>query len=87
MRVFDASRPTIEKTRMMSGVQQMLRVDWEDTRPIETEVLSRMLEAIPRELQGADAVVLTIAESRRPAKSMTIAFQAPRQPPSPERDA
>ena len=57
--IVDASRPTIEKTRMMSGVQQMIRVDWEDTRPIETEVLSRMLEVIPRELEGADAVVLS----------------------------
>lgn len=57
--ILDSSRPTIEKTRMMSGVQQMLRVDWEDTRPIETDVLSLMLEAIPREMDGADAVVLS----------------------------
>ena len=28
--VVDPSRPTIEKTRMLSGVHQMLRVDWED---------------------------------------------------------
>ena len=57
--ISDGSRPTIEKTRMMSGVQQMLRVDWEDTRPIDSVVLARMLEAIPRELEGADAVVLS----------------------------
>ena len=57
--ILDSSRPTIEKTRMMSGVQQMLRVDWEDTRPIGAEVLARMLAAIPRELEGADAVVLS----------------------------
>lgn len=57
--ILDSSRPTIEKTRMMSGVQQMLRVDWEDTRPIDSVVLARMLEVIPRELEGADAVVLS----------------------------
>ena len=57
--VLDPSRPTIEKTRMMSGVQQMIRVDWEDTRPIETGVLARILEVVPKELEGADAVVLS----------------------------
>src|SRR6185295_3774773 len=30
--VVDATRPTIQKTRMMSGAHQMLRVDYEDSR-------------------------------------------------------
>ncbi len=55
----DETRPTIEKTRMMSGVQQMLRVDWEDSRPLDGATLADMLEAIPKALDGADAVVLS----------------------------
>lgn len=57
--VVDGTRPTIEKTRMMSGVQQMLRVDWEDVRPLDGAALSHALETIPRALEGADAVVLS----------------------------
>lgn len=55
----DESRPTIEKTRMMSGVQQMLRVDWEDARPLDGAALAEMLALIPKALEGADAVVLS----------------------------
>src|ERR1700690_3218645 len=35
----DSTRPTIQKTRMMSGGYQMLRVDNEDTRPIDGAAL------------------------------------------------
>jgi len=78
--VVDPSRPTIEKTRMMSGVQQMLRVDWEDTRALEGAPLEALLERLPGAVAAADAVVLsdygkgalphavlqgTIAEARR----------------------
>ena len=55
----DRSRPTIEKTRMMSGVQQMLRVDWEDPRDVEGEVLAALLAAAEEGLSGAAAVVLS----------------------------
>lgn len=57
--VVDETRPTIEKTRMMSGVQQMLRVDWEDTRPIEGEALQAMLSRLSDAVAKADAVVLS----------------------------
>ncbi len=57
--LIDPTRPTIEKTRMLSGVQQMLRVDWEDTRPLDGEVLERILERLPSAVAGADAVVLS----------------------------
>ena len=78
--VVDPSRPTIEKARMMSGVQQMLRVDWEDTRGLDGAALDELLERLPAAVGGADAVVLsdygkgalpaevlqaTIAEARR----------------------
>lgn len=57
--VVDGSRPTIEKTRMMSGVQQMLRVDWEDVRPLDGSTLDEMLKTIPELIENADAVVLS----------------------------
>lgn len=57
--VTDPSRPTIEKTRMMSGVQQMLRVDWEDTRPLDGEALEVLLSRLPEAVGRADAVVLS----------------------------
>lgn len=78
--VVDATRPTIEKTRMLSGVQQMLRVDWEDTRGLDGAALEILLTRLPEAVAGADAVVLsdygkgalpaevlqgTIAEARR----------------------
>jgi len=78
--VVDPTRPTIEKTRMLSGVQQMLRVDWEDTRGLDGAALETLLARLPDAVAGADAVVLsdygkgalpvevlkeTIAESRR----------------------
>ena len=57
--VVDSSRPTIEKTRMLSGVQQMLRVDWEDSRSLDGETLTRAMEAMHSTIEGADAVVLS----------------------------
>jgi D-beta-D-heptose 7-phosphate kinase/D-beta-D-heptose 1-phosphate adenosyltransferase len=57
--VQDTTRPTIEKTRMMSGVQQMLRVDWEDARPLSGEPHAALLAAIPAAVAKAQAVVLS----------------------------
>ncbi|MGK0482909.1 MAG: D-beta-D-heptose 7-phosphate kinase/D-beta-D-heptose 1-phosphate adenosyltransferase [Planctomycetota bacterium] len=55
----DATRPTIEKTRMLSGVHQMLRVDWEDARPLDGDALASVLGSIDASVEGADAVVLS----------------------------
>ncbi|MCA9003550.1 MAG: bifunctional heptose 7-phosphate kinase/heptose 1-phosphate adenyltransferase, partial [Planctomycetes bacterium] len=57
--VVDPDRPTIEKTRMMSGVQQMLRVDREELQPIPGAVEEQVLEAASRAIQNADCVVLS----------------------------
>ena len=55
----DPERPTIEKTRLLSGVQQMLRVDREDASPLEGEGAARVLEAARAAVERADAVVLS----------------------------
>lgn len=55
----DATRPTILKTRMMSGAHQMLRVDWEDARPIGGEASRAMLALLPERVRRAKSVVLS----------------------------
>ncbi len=57
--VLDATRPTIQKTRMMSGSQQMLRVDNEDPRAISGEALAQVLAILPERVRRAQAVVLS----------------------------
>jgi D-beta-D-heptose 7-phosphate kinase / D-beta-D-heptose 1-phosphate adenosyltransferase len=57
--VVDKKRPTIEKTRMMSGGHQMLRVDHEDARPLSGEALQLVLAELPERVRRARAVVLS----------------------------
>lgn len=55
----DATRPTILKTRMMSGAHQMLRVDWEDARPIGGAAKHEMITQLSGRVRAAKAVVLS----------------------------
>lgn len=55
----DGARPTTEKTRMISGVNQMLRVDWEDASPVGDEVAARLCERITAAIPRVGAVVLS----------------------------
>ena len=57
--VTDPTRPTALKTRMMSGVQQMLRIDWEDTSPVLGDAQAALLERVAKLVGRADAVVLS----------------------------
>ncbi len=57
--VVDPSRPTIEKTRMLSGVHQMLRVDWEDASALAAPITARLLGALQGAIERAEAVVLS----------------------------
>ncbi|MCZ6598422.1 MAG: D-glycero-beta-D-manno-heptose-7-phosphate kinase [Planctomycetota bacterium] len=57
--VCDADRPTTEKTRLVSGVQQVLRVDWEEVRPIPSPVAEKLLAGIGERIAAAGAVVLS----------------------------
>ncbi|MBI5434249.1 MAG: D-glycero-beta-D-manno-heptose-7-phosphate kinase [Planctomycetes bacterium] len=57
--VVDPERPTIEKTRMMSGIHQMLRVDWEKTHAIPAPLLARLLVELPVRVKAAQAVILS----------------------------
>lgn len=55
----DATRPTILKTRMMSGAHQMLRVDWEDSSPVGGAAHQAMLAMLPDRVKRAKSVVLS----------------------------
>ena len=57
--VHDADRPTTTKTRILSGTQQICRLDVEDRRPVSRDVESRLTAAIPDILHGADAIIIS----------------------------
>jgi D-beta-D-heptose 7-phosphate kinase/D-beta-D-heptose 1-phosphate adenosyltransferase len=57
--VIDSSRPTVQKTRMMSGSHQMLRIDHESTRPVAGAVRDQVLATALAHLAHARAVVLS----------------------------
>ena len=57
--VTDGARPTILKTRMVSGVQQMLRVDWEDATAVSGKALDVVLDRARSLVAGVGAVVLS----------------------------
>lgn len=57
--VVDARRPTTQKTRMMSGAQQMLRVDWEDPSTLGGAALAEMVRLLPAKVRASRAVVLS----------------------------
>lgn len=54
-----ADRPTTQKTRLMSGAQQMLRVDWEEARALSDGEGDALLESLSAQIDRADAVVLS----------------------------
>ncbi|MEO6711679.1 MAG: PfkB family carbohydrate kinase, partial [Planctomycetota bacterium] len=55
----DTDRPTTEKTRMISGVQQMLRVDWEKAAELTSEHEARLVRDLPGRVERAQAVILS----------------------------
>jgi len=57
--VIDHERPTIEKTRMISGVHQILRVDWEKSHPVSAMVEEALLAGLERRVASAHSVILS----------------------------
>ncbi|MEO0650162.1 MAG: D-glycero-beta-D-manno-heptose-7-phosphate kinase, partial [Planctomycetota bacterium] len=57
--VVDPARPTTVKTRLMSGVQQIVRVDWERAAACEGEVEQQLVRSALERLDGVDAVILS----------------------------
>ncbi|MEP9351162.1 D-glycero-beta-D-manno-heptose-7-phosphate kinase [Xanthobacter sp. KR7-225] len=57
--VRDAGRPTITKTRVMSGRQQIVRIDAETIAPPEAGLLEALLAAVAEAVRGARVLVLS----------------------------
>ncbi len=57
--VTDADRPTTLKTRFVSGGQQLLRVDLEESRPVTGEVEQRLIRTIRDAARGAGVVLIS----------------------------
>jgi D-beta-D-heptose 7-phosphate kinase/D-beta-D-heptose 1-phosphate adenosyltransferase len=54
-----AGRRTTVKTRFVSGGHQLLRVDWEDTKPITGETEQALIEALNASVSGAAAILVS----------------------------
>lgn len=52
-------RPTIVKRRIIGGNQQLLRLDWEDARPITENLEETLLKQIEKQIDGLDAIILS----------------------------
>lgn len=57
--VRDAQRPTSVKTRIVAGIQQVVRFDEEDESPISESAASELLEAVRQSLPQAGALALS----------------------------
>jgi D-beta-D-heptose 7-phosphate kinase/D-beta-D-heptose 1-phosphate adenosyltransferase len=57
--VTDPDRPTTLKTRFISGGQQLLRVDLEESRPVTGEVEQRLIRTIRDAARGAGVILIS----------------------------
>ncbi len=57
--VTDADRPTTLKTRFISGGQQLLRVDLEESRAVSGEVEQRLIRTLRDAARGAGVILLS----------------------------
>ncbi|CAN7224034.1 D-glycero-beta-D-manno-heptose 1-phosphate adenylyltransferase [Phenylobacterium sp. LjRoot225] len=57
--VSDGGRPTTLKTRFISGGQQLLRVDLEESRPVAGDVEQRVVDAVRRLAGGCGVILLS----------------------------
>lgn len=57
--VTDTERPTTLKTRFVSGGQQLLRVDLEESRPVSGDVEQRLIRTLKDAARGAGVILLS----------------------------
>jgi len=56
--VTDGSRPTIVKTRVVAGHQQVVRIDKENAEHLSAPVIGRMVKHITENIREVDAVII-----------------------------
>jgi rfaE bifunctional protein kinase chain/domain len=57
--IVDASRPTVQKVRVLGHNQQLLRIDYERTDGMRQEVVKQITEALLEGIKDVDAVVVS----------------------------
>jgi len=56
--LIDSSRPTTLKTRVVAGHQQVVRIDKENTEPLDGKLVSRMAEYVRSVIDKIDAIII-----------------------------
>lgn len=56
--VFDNSRPTVVKTRIIANDQHVVRADRESREPINADVLQKVIDTIKRTISQVDAIII-----------------------------
>jgi rfaE bifunctional protein kinase chain/domain len=57
--IIDKTRPTIVKKRIVSGKNQLIRIDYEETKPINSLVQEKIQEFLRNKINSVDAVVIS----------------------------
>lgn len=55
----ETARPTIVKKRIISGKNQLLRIDYEQIAPIDAETLAKLKKLIQNKIELIDAIVIS----------------------------
>lgn len=55
----DQRRPTTKKTRIVASNQQVLRVDWETTKPVSKTVRNELVDSITKIMPKVDVVLIS----------------------------
>ncbi len=56
--ILHTTRPTIVKTRVIAGTQQVVRVDREDATPLKPAQVQKVIDGISAKIKNVDAVIL-----------------------------
>lgn len=57
--IVDSSRPTTRKIRYIAASQQMLRVDYEETHPLDATTEDSVIQTIVKHAPGSDGIIIS----------------------------
>jgi len=56
--IVDANRPTTLKTRIIAHHQQVVRIDKEDTNPVDSDILRQVMRYVREKIQDIDGIII-----------------------------
>ena len=56
--IVDANRPTTLKTRIIAHHQQVVRIDKEDTNPVDSDILRQVTRYVREKIQDIDGIII-----------------------------